>query len=180
MARAENTDAIAKATNRSWNNWVELLASHDDTHQSLAACALANIHVDVDKRHWWSQAVAVAYEQHVGRRQPGQRLDGKFEVAVSKTINHARADVASAWHDWFDAYEDINGCLVENTRTSSTDIRDYTRADAGDAKLEAAIESKTATKSLLVVSMSQLASDDARSQWRDYWKDQLSAFADSL
>jgi len=180
MARAESTSAIEKATNRSWSDWVLLLAEHGKDHQSLVACALANMPENFDKKHWWSQAVAVAYEQQIGRRKPGQRLDGSYEVAVSKTVTTPQTELSISWIDYFKSLNQINDHTPTNARTSSTDIRDYLRADVGVYKFESAIEAKTDQKSLLVVTMSELESEAVRSQWQDYWKSKLQEFVNSL
>lgn len=35
---------------------------------------------------WWAQGIAIGYEQSIGRRVPGQRADGTFEVSVTRRV----------------------------------------------------------------------------------------------
>jgi hypothetical protein len=46
---------------------------------------------------WWAQTITMAYEQHIGRRLPGQRADGRFSASVSRTLNGAAEELFQVW-----------------------------------------------------------------------------------
>lgn len=86
-------EAVAAATGRSWRQWFQLLdqwGARDLTHKQIAQRIFD--HTDTDG--WWSQMVTVRYEQHIGRRVPGQTHAGDFQTSVSRTVH---GDVETAW-----------------------------------------------------------------------------------
>lgn len=81
-----STEAVFKATGKSWDEWIELLdklgvrrLSHKDT-----ACLLRND--GYIKSDWWSQMVTVGYEYFHGKRVLGQTSSAGFEIGVQKTL----------------------------------------------------------------------------------------------
>jgi hypothetical protein len=88
-------EAVARATGRDWATWFAALddeGAHDLDHPVLVRL--------LDERFelasgWWQQTVAVAWEQHVGRRRPGQVADGTWQLGVRRTVPVPRA---TAWH----------------------------------------------------------------------------------
>ena len=76
--------SVAKATGRTWAQWVRLLD---------AAGAAAKPHRDI-ARHvgslgvpsWWSQTVTVGYERIRGLRECGQRRGGGYTATKSRTF----------------------------------------------------------------------------------------------
>ena len=66
----------------------------------LAAAAHTLFRGKVDNAGWWAQTAAVAYEQQIGRRVPGQLGDGTFQVSVSKTVPGSRRDSGSSVCSW--------------------------------------------------------------------------------
>ncbi|GAB3616480.1 hypothetical protein GCM10027416_10370 [Okibacterium endophyticum] len=83
--RQAGDDSVEKATGRSRDQWRSLLGSSGAATWSHTATAswLVDEH-GVDG--WWAQSITVDFEQHIGRRKPGQRADGTFEVSVSRTV----------------------------------------------------------------------------------------------
>ncbi|WP_125775742.1 hypothetical protein [Antribacter gilvus] len=84
-SEAVGDDAVVAATGQPRQYWFELLDAHDAmswTHKQIAAWLVSEQGVD----GWWAQSLTVAYEQAHGRREPGQREDGTFEVSPSKTL----------------------------------------------------------------------------------------------
>lgn len=76
---------LSAATGRSRGEWHALLDAADAAtwpHPDIAAWLQREHGVD----GWWAQNVTVGYEQAHGRRLPGQRADGSFEVGSSKTV----------------------------------------------------------------------------------------------
>lgn len=86
IATARMSDeAMTTATGRPEAHWFELLdaaGAAEWTHPQIARW----LHDDQGVPGWWSQAITVGFEQARGRRVPGQRADGTFEVSASKTF----------------------------------------------------------------------------------------------
>ena len=57
------------------------------SHHEIASALITELDGKVDNLGWWAQATAVAYEQYVGRRVPGQRPDGTFQTSVSRSTS---------------------------------------------------------------------------------------------
>jgi hypothetical protein len=85
QATSVGDDAVIRATGRSRTAWHDLLSTagaHDWSHADTAAWLTTEHNVD----GWWAQGIAVGYEQHTGRRKPGQRADGRFEASVTRRV----------------------------------------------------------------------------------------------
>lgn len=82
----KSEEAVLKNTGRSWDQWFKMLdtwGAKDKKHGEITRWLAEEHEVD----GWWTQSVAVAYEQERGLRAPGQRADGTYTVSASKTIN---------------------------------------------------------------------------------------------
>ncbi len=96
MVKAANTDAIAAATGLEWSEWTRALGEMDAgnlDHNAIVACARQIKPIS----GWWAQSVAVAFEQDIGRRLPGQKSDGSFSASVSRTVPGQAADAFAQW-----------------------------------------------------------------------------------
>jgi hypothetical protein len=77
--------SVLAATGESREYWRAALTeagAADWTHSAIAAWLVDERAVDP----WWAQNITVDFEQHSGRRRPGQRADGRFEVSVSRRL----------------------------------------------------------------------------------------------
>ena len=100
MATNPRIEAVERATGRSWDDWLVYMASIDAerlSHHEIASALLTELEGKVDKLGWWAQATAVAYEQYVGRRVPGQRPDGTFQTSVSRSTSLGMEALMEAW-----------------------------------------------------------------------------------
>lgn len=89
--------AVAKATGRTWAEWLALLdkaGARKMPHREIAQ----RLQVRHKVPQWWSQMVAVGYEQARGLRVPHQKADG-FEISVSKTMGAPVDRAFAAWKD---------------------------------------------------------------------------------
>ncbi|MBG6084344.1 hypothetical protein [Zhihengliuella flava] len=137
--KASNTPAIEKATHRAWDDWVSLLSAAgagDLPHPQIAELAVAQMPAELKNPGWWAQAVAIAFEQHVGRRVPGQKADGTFAASASKTRAGSRREALSALAEAVtraDAAGGLGGVALDGAaRQSETDKWCYWRADFAD------------------------------------------------
>lgn len=84
--RAAVSDAAMRAaTGRHPEEWFALLDAKHATgwnHSDIARWLVGEYGVDA----WWSQSIAVRYEQARGMRLPGQQADGSFAVSASRRL----------------------------------------------------------------------------------------------
>ncbi|MGB8338283.1 MAG: SRPBCC domain-containing protein [Burkholderiales bacterium] len=97
MQQRIGDEAVFNATGKTWQEWFDLLdksGCKKMPHKDIAALVAKKYAMPA----WWSQMVAVTYEQSRGIRQAHEKPQG-FEISVSKTIHLPRALVFNAWHD---------------------------------------------------------------------------------
>ena len=93
-------DAVRSKTGKAWDEWCKILDKAGARMMDHAEIALL-LQKQIGLSHWWSQMVAVGYENERGIRQdargapPGQRC----EVTLSKIVASPRAAVWAAWQD---------------------------------------------------------------------------------
>lgn len=167
--------SIEKATGKSWTDWLKFFDSIDARH--LSHQEIATKVFDAGTPAWWAQNVTVAYEQHIGRREPGQRVDGSYEVSVTK-IFEGTLDQAMDW--WQDKVADSNEFMgvsfADQPSDSQTEKWRHWRVNLEDGgKVLASTMQKTPAKAQLAVTVQKLASAEDAEKWRAYWKRFLSS-----
>ncbi|MGO1182586.1 MAG: hypothetical protein ACTHZ5_07465 [Micrococcaceae bacterium] len=193
-----STSRIVDASSVSWDDWVAALdrqAAREKPHAEIARLTeqliLGQVFQDRlqipddakirSSPGWWAQGITVAYEQHIGRRVPGQRADGTFEATISKTVPRERAAVMARLFDALTAQAAQGFAGVTSSdipRISSTEKRDNWRVKLDDGSaLQVSTEPRRAAsgqeKTAVVVTCSKLASPEAVGSWKTYWKDLL-------
>lgn len=175
MTKPSSIETIETATGIAWEQWVRLIDSwggRELSHTDIAGKVYKELEGKVESAGWWSQGVTVAYEQHIGRRVPGQRIDGSFEFSISKTFDASKEATFDTVVDKMEGVSDFRGVALSNTRTSITPVRSYWKCDLADGtKLTYAVEERSEGKATLVVTHAQLPDETSRDMWRDYWKD---------
>jgi hypothetical protein len=175
--RPAGTDAIADGTARSWEEWLAFLTeigAEDMPHPEIAR----RIQETGDASGWWAQSITVAFEQHIGRRKPGQRADGSFETSATRTLDGERDRLFA---DLVARLEGIDGfggvALAAPPRTSVTPKRSYWRCKLADGTGVAfALEQKAPGKVLVAVTHDKVASENDATRWRTFWKQELGKF----
>lgn len=178
MTKPSNISGIEAATRRSWNEWVTFLderGARNMEHRDIADIVFKTLEDDVESAGWWSQAVTVAYEQHIGRRAPGQKNDGTYEVSVTKLIPGTKEDVFELWNEAHGHASEFADEPITNIRTSITEVRSYWRADFVNdgSRLAVAVEQKTAEKAMIAVAHTKLASEADKDTWHHFWRNTL-------
>ena len=173
MAKELSRDAIASGSGRTWDEWVAYFESMDAdalSHQELVTAASK-----AGAPPWWRQMIAVRYEQHIGRRAPGQDCDGNFSVSVSKTYAASLDDALRDWTVAMASRADLSG--IEVTRgpdVSETEKWRYWRVGLADgSRVVVNISARSSDKSVISVQHEKLESDDEVDHWRSYWKSVL-------
>ncbi len=188
MTKPSNIESIEKATGKSWPEWLKLLdkagarqMSHPEivhvVYEHLVKSgvfddSVANQKGRQNSSGWWSQGVTVAYEQHVGRRQPGQRADGSFEISVTKVLGDSMDDVMKWWTDRVKTMYSFNGVKLDGEpRISVTPRAHNWRADLADgSKLLVVASERSTGKAMISVTVEKLTSAKAAESWRTFWK----------
>lgn len=94
------SDAVRAKTGKSWDEWCKILDKAGARMMDHAEIAYL-LQEQIGLTRWWSQMVAVGYENERGIRleeagaPPGQR----YEVTLSKILAVPRAAVWAAWQD---------------------------------------------------------------------------------
>jgi len=124
---------------------------------------------------WWGQMVTVAFEQHIGRRAPGQRGDGSFSISANKTRPGSLDDALARWREVVGSPTEISGVALERgPEVSSTPKWRYWRCVLSDgSRVQVNFSQKTPEKASISVQHEQLASPDEAEHWRAFWKDVL-------
>lgn len=89
-----SSEAVAKATGRDWDQWLEFLdglGAVDLSHKEIVALVAGPGELD---NGWWQQSVTVGYEQARGLRVIGQTSTAGFQIGVQKTLP---VPVEAAW-----------------------------------------------------------------------------------
>lgn len=182
MTKPSDTNAIESATNISWKEWVKYLDAangHDLTHKEIAEIAHEKIK-KLESSNWWAQSVTVAYEQYIGRRQPGQNNDGTYEVGVTKTLIGTMDQAMQTWLRIFDDQKEFADiAITKSPTTSQTNKRHHWSCGLEDgSRVSVDAYEKAAGKVILSITHTKLTTPKAKDRWQTYWKDILSTIDD--
>lgn len=179
MAKRQNVGAIERATRREWSDWVasiDALGGRDLPHEEIVPLVRDAISNAELKNHgWWAQGITIAYEQHIGRRIPGQQSDGTFACNASKTLPGTLDGALAAWVDSVENHTRFNGVEVTDPpSTSATTAWRYWRCVLEDgSRVNVTVNAATNGKSRIAVQHGRLNSPEAATEWKTYWKAHL-------
>jgi hypothetical protein len=124
---------------------------------------------------WWAQGITVAYEQHIGRRIPGQQGDGTFAASASKTIPGTMDAALTAWIALVDGRSSFNGVAVmdEPSMSATAKWRYWRCGLEDDSRVDVTVNESAPGKCRVAVQHSQLVSPEAAAECKAYWKAQL-------
>ncbi|WP_404403930.1 hypothetical protein [Pelagibacterium halotolerans] len=167
-----NKERFAEKTGRSWEQWLAFLGeigAADLPHRKIAGRIVAT----GDANGWWAQSVTVAFEQHIGRRVPGQRSDGAFEVSVTRAVPGTMDAVLNQWKQAMNGRTAFGGVgITEGPNLSASEKWRYWRCALEDGtRVSVTINQKTPDKAGLAVTHEKLASEVEKERWRAFWKD---------
>ena len=174
MTKPANIASIEKATKKSWKQWVIDLdesGARELSHADLASKLYDELEGALKNHGWWAQGITVAYEQHIGRRVPGQLANGLFEFAVSKTVKAPRSVLFAQTATWFEGRAKLNGHDVLKSRTTETPKRSNWRCDFADGSKFAATVEGNDEKSKLVLSHTDVPTKAEADDWKLFWRD---------
>jgi len=160
--------AVASKTGKTWPNWFKHLdaaGAKKMTHQQIAAHLREN-----GVGPWWTQMVAVTYEQARGLRDKHQKPEG-YEISVSRTIEAPVGKAFKAWtveklrQQWLPAK------LAIRKATTNKSLR-ITWED-GKTSLAVAFLPKGANKSQVVAQHSKLPNATSANRMKKFWSEAL-------
>lgn len=168
--------SIETGSGITWEEWLKVLEPYkESSHTEIARFALDFIEARglSTSPEWWAQGVAVAYEQYIGRRKPGQATDGSFNVTVSKTLPGDMDEVLRLWSARVEGVSELNGSkIVGEPRVSQTEKWRYWRCNLENKSIVSVnIQTKTSgDMSMIAVNQDRLPSEEAAESTRFYWK----------
>ena len=172
------SDATIEAkTGCDWARWVgalDYVGAEGWPHRKIADY----VHEKFDVPGWWAQAVTVGYERIRGLRDVGQRRDGAYEAAKSKTFPVPVETL-------FDAFTSarFRGRWLTGVKPT---VRTATRPKSirlgwDDGTLVAVwLESKGPGKSSASIQHQKLPDKDAVARTKAFWKERLDALGEVL
>jgi len=174
MATNPRIRPVERATHRSWDEWLrfmEGIGAQDLDHKAIALKVYEELDGRIEQHGWWAQSVTVAYEQHIGRRLPGQRSDGTFQLSVSRSTSLGLDELMQRWEK-FAADDDVVRDLVVagDPRVSGSDKRITWRTRARDgSSVIVTSELRSNGSASLVVNQMGLASAELNDEARERW-----------
>lgn len=173
MAKPANIEAIERATGRTWEYWLEVMdriGARDMGHKDLAIKVQAELEDDLDNPGWWAQSVTVAYEQHVGRRAPGQAQDGTFQTSVSKSTPLGMEELMDRWIAFAAQDDEVLALISGEPRVSATTKRSNWRVKGSDGSgIQITSEPRKTGTASVIATLSGMQtfelSQEARATW---------------
>ncbi len=150
MVKPIATATIEKGTGKPWDYWLKRLtkaSAADLSHKDIATL----LGEKWDVPGWWAQTIAVAFEQHIGRRIPGQTSNGRYEVSVSRVVAGMPDTLRDAWAASAAQRKRLAGRKpIDRPSTSGTKKRLYWRCKLDDgSSITVSFESKGSGKALI-------------------------------
>jgi hypothetical protein len=169
--KAMNTAAIAEATGLSWDMWCKKLDAAGATSLTHAEIVAVARRIKPDVSGWWAQGIAVAYEQHIGRRKPGQMNDGTYSASATRTLTTTRGDAFQQWSSFAAEFAAVGDLKFKGpASTSETPKRSYWRRSCEDgSKAVIGFESKANGRVLVAVEHLKLKSRASLAATKAAW-----------
>ncbi|MGY1637971.1 hypothetical protein ACI78V_15100 [Geodermatophilus sp. SYSU D00742] len=184
MATNPRIGPVERATHRTWDEWLRFMddiGAEDLDHRAIALEVHRELDGTVEQCAWWAQSVTVAYEQHIGRRVPGQRSDGTFQTSVSRSTSFGRDELMERWQAFAAEDETVRGVVVDDApRVSGTDRRTTWRTKARDgSSVIVTSEPKRNGTASIVVNQVGLQTTELHEEARQRWTSVVTRFLDS-
>ncbi len=178
MVRAISTVAIGRSTGRPWEDWQRDLDARGAAkleHGEIVALAREIAGID----NWWAQSVAIAYQQAIGRRRPGEASDGTFSVSITRVRPGPPDRIAAAWRRLAAELSAVADVALDGTPTESlTPKRHYWRCKLADgSRVTVTFEPKAAAKTLVAVEHSRCRSPEVAASRKAFWAARLEQLA---
>ena len=168
-------EAVESKTGKNWSRWFKHLDAAGGkkmTHQEI----VAHLHDKHDVRPWWTQMVAVTYEQARGLREVHEKPSG-YEISVSRTI---AASAGKAFKAWTDNKARKKWLTEDFTVRKSTTNKTLRITWADDTDLVVAFSPKGEAKCQVVAQHAKLKDAKAGAKMKKFWAEALDRLKQSL
>ena len=184
MATNSRIGPVERATDRTWDQWLQFMAAigaEDLDHKQIALRVYEELDGTVEQLGWWTQAVTVAYEQYIGRRIPGQRSDGTFQMSVSRSTAFGMQELMESWAAFAARDETVQAMIVGDVRISGTDRRTTwrTKAEDGSSVVVTSEPKRNGTASIVATQVG-LPTLEAKDEARERWSAVVERFLESV
>ena len=172
------SDASIKAkTGCTWERWTHALdyaGAHKWPHRAIAEY----VHEKYKVGDWWAQTVTVGYERIKGLRAIGQRRDGSFEAAKSKTF---AAPLGKLYRAWSSARTRAQWLPDVALAVRSATPRKYMRITWPDGtSVQLGFLKKGVRKSAVAVQHTKLPDRATATKMKAFWEERLAALGTML
>ncbi|HYR74914.1 MAG TPA: SRPBCC domain-containing protein [Pyrinomonadaceae bacterium] len=158
-------EAVEAKTGKNWGRWFKHLdaaGAKKMSHQEIAA-HLSEKH---GVRPWWTQMVAVTYEQARGLRNKHEEPQG-YEISVSRTIDASVSKAFKAWADDKTRKKWLPSNLTIRKATANKSLR-ITWSDT-TTSVAVAFAAKAKAKTQVVAQHSKLPDAKAAAKMKKFW-----------
>jgi uncharacterized protein YndB with AHSA1/START domain len=158
-------EAVESKTGKNWSRWFKHLDAAGGkkmSHQEIAA-HLSDKH---GVRPWWTQMIAVTYEQARGLREKHEKPGG-YEISVSRTIDAAVSKAFKAWTDEKTRKKWLPSNLTIRKSTTNKSLRITWEDDT--SSVAAGFLPKGSNKCQVVAQHSKLVDAKAAARMKTFW-----------
>lgn len=184
MKKNSRIEAVERATNRTWDEWLkymEGIGAEKLSHHEIASLLLEELDGKTDNLGWWAQSTTVAYEQYIGRRIPGQRPDGTFQTSVSKATKLGMKELMDKWVDFAEKDEEVLALIAGELRVSGTENRITWRTKAPDgSSIRVTSEPKKDGTASIIVNHMELQTNELNLEAKSKWSSIVGRFLEGL
>lgn len=171
-----NDEAVESKTGKTWSRWFKHLDAAGGkkmTHQEIAA-HLSEKH---GVRPWWTQMVAVTYEQARGLREIHEKPSG-YEISVSRTISAPVSKAYKAWTDDKTRKKWLPSKLTIRKATTNKTLR--IAWEDGKTSVAAAFVEKGSGKTQVVAQHNKLPDAKAAAKMKKFWAEALDKLKEAI
>ncbi len=164
-----SSDAVARATGRSWAEWTRILdraGARKLVHKDIAEWLHRNYGQEISG--WWCQMLTVGYEQKRGLRAVGQKADG-YSANASKTIAAQIGEVYRVFANAKSRSRLLDGARHRITTATESKSMRIAWVDP-ESRVSINFYAKGKDKCLVQVEHMKLPNDRARLKLKSYWR----------
>jgi len=162
-------EAVEAKTGKTWSRWFKHLdaaGAKKMTHQEI----VAHLRDKHDVRPWWTQMVAVTYEQARGLRDVHEKPGG-FEISVSRTVAAPLSKAYKAWTDEKTRKKWLPSNVTIRTATMNKSLR--LNWEDGKTIVATAFLAKADGKTQVVAQHNKLPDAKAAARMKKFWAEAL-------
>ena len=168
--------AVKTKTGKPWAEWFKVLdagGAKKMSHQAIAAF----LHDQHGTPPWWTQMIAVTYEQARGLRLKHEKPEG-FEISVSRTIEAPAGKAFKAWADEKIRKQWLSANFTIRKATANKSLR--IGWEDGKTIVAVAFYPKGAGKCQVVAQHNKLPNANAAAKMKTFWARALDRLKETL